>query len=259
MTRPNPYGGMSPNPEGKVGNQKPKGRVNGRRPLDFAPANLVHRTRGVGSFTFTGQPSDGDTVTVTSTVNGGSKTFEFESGGGVAAGNIAVTIGASTSDTADNLWSTMLANGVGIDLGLQPTRHSAGGGDELVGIVAVGPPGIDATLAESATNVTAEPMSAGKDHGSPKIMALSRVPTAAEVTSGVMLFATDMLIRGHLLSIRDSSNALKAFDGSSKSDNFFGIVEVDNDGASTPFTDTDTVSVLVWAENVAYEDTVVFD
>jgi flagellar hook protein FlgE len=52
---------------------------------------------GVGQVTFTAQPADGDTLTV------GGTTYEFDSGGGVGAGNTAVTIGGSLATTLANL------------------------------------------------------------------------------------------------------------------------------------------------------------
>jgi flagellar hook protein FlgE len=52
---------------------------------------------GTGSLSFSGQPADGDTVTI------GGTTYEFDSGGGVTAGNTAVTIGGTLATTLNNL------------------------------------------------------------------------------------------------------------------------------------------------------------
>lgn len=252
---PNPYAGLS----GGSGQTSAKqGQRAGRRPLDMAPAAIVHRIRGVGGFSFTGQPSDGETVTITSN-EGLPATFEFESGGGVAAGNIPVTIGASTSDTADNLFSAMFTIPIGPDFGLQPIRHSDPGGVELVALAAAGREGIGATMSETATGVDAVNVAGDVPHGSPKIAAQTRTPNAQELADGVMLLVFDFVPRGHLLAIRDSSNVLKAFDGASSSDGLFATVVVSNDGASVPFAAGDTVSVLAWAESVSWENTVVFD
>lgn len=59
------------------------------------------KTPGVGTIVFTAQPDDTDTITI----NDGLKqvTFEFDSGGGVTAGNTSVTIGGSVDATAANL------------------------------------------------------------------------------------------------------------------------------------------------------------
>jgi flagellar hook protein FlgE len=54
-----------------------------------------------GRLDFSGQPADGDTVVIDGT------TYEFDSGGGVGAGNTAVTIGGSVSATVGNLVSTV--------------------------------------------------------------------------------------------------------------------------------------------------------
>lgn len=256
-SRKNPYGGLRANPRGRTGQFPAKGFVNGRRPLDMAPAGVVHRTRGVGGFSFTGQPSDGDTVTVTNGL-GESVTFEFESGGGVAAGNVSVTIGGSTVDTADNLNGAMF--GTVTNIGFQPIRLTALGGAEQVYLTTAGEDGCGGSFSESATNVAVDQLHGDVDHGSPQILAMSRVPTAQELVQGWMLFACDFSIRGHNLSIRvTSTNTLKAFDGKSNSSNFFAAVVVDNNGATFPFLATDTVSVLAWGENIAYEDKVVFD
>lgn len=254
--RQNPYKGLTANPRGRTGSPKPKGFVNGRRPLDLAPAGVVHRTRGVGGFSFGGQPSDGDTVTVTNGL-GVSITFEFESGGGVAAGNVSVTIGGSDSATADNLNTAMLGT-VGA-IGFQPIRLTTLAGDEQVYLTTAGADGCGGSFSENATNIELDQLHGDVDHGSPQVLAMTRTPTAREVAQGWMMFACDFQIRGHNLSIRDSSNVLKAFDGASNSNNFFAVVVVDNNGAATPFLITDTVSILAWGENVAYEDKVVFD
>ncbi|HEY4136225.1 MAG TPA: flagellar hook-basal body complex protein, partial [Alphaproteobacteria bacterium] len=55
-----------------------------------------------GQVSFSGQPADGESVVVNGT------TYEFDSGGGVAAGHTAVTIGATTADSV-----TALATAIG--------------------------------------------------------------------------------------------------------------------------------------------------
>ena len=56
------------------------------------------------TISYTGQPDDGDTITLVST-DGTSKTYEFESGGGVTAGNISVTI--VSADDADATYANL--------------------------------------------------------------------------------------------------------------------------------------------------------
>lgn len=58
-------------------------------------------TFGVGTVTFTAQPDDTDTIIISDGVK--SKTFEFDSGGGVTGGNATVTIGASFDATGTAL------------------------------------------------------------------------------------------------------------------------------------------------------------
>lgn len=255
-SRKNPYSGLEANPRGRTGSPGAKGFVNGRRPMDLAPAGVVHRTRGVGGFSFSGQPSDGDTVTVTNGL-GQSVTFEFESGGGVAAGNVSVTIGGSDSDTADNLNAAMF--GTVTLIGFQPIRLTTLPGDEQVYLTTAGPDGCGGSFSEDADNVAVDQLHGDVDHGSPQVLAMTRTPTAQEIVQGWMMFACDFQIRGHNLSVRNASNVLKAFDGKSNSNNFFAVVVVDNNAGSVPFLITDTVSVLAWGENVPYEDKIVFD
>jgi flagellar hook protein FlgE len=52
---------------------------------------------GTGNVSFTGQPADGDTITI------GGTTYEFDSTGGVTGGNTAVTIGGTLATTLANL------------------------------------------------------------------------------------------------------------------------------------------------------------
>jgi large repetitive protein len=55
-----------------------------------------------GTVTFTGQPADGDTLTL-GDPDGNEVVFEFNSGGGVTGNNTAVAIGATSTDTLANL------------------------------------------------------------------------------------------------------------------------------------------------------------
>jgi len=59
-----------------------------------------------GTFTFGGQPTDGETVTI----NDGDKsvTFEFDNDSAFTRGNVGVTIGASANATADNLQAAIM-------------------------------------------------------------------------------------------------------------------------------------------------------
>ena len=59
-----------------------------------------------GTFTFGGQPTDGETVTVNDGEN--SVTFEFDNDSAVTRGNVGVTIGGSANATAANLQAAIM-------------------------------------------------------------------------------------------------------------------------------------------------------
>ena len=69
-----------------------------------------HASRAEYHLTFSGNPADGDTVTITDD-NNTTKTFEFESGGGVTGGNVSVTIGSDGASTALNLNTAIRSEG----------------------------------------------------------------------------------------------------------------------------------------------------
>jgi hypothetical protein len=62
-------------------------------------SQMIESTQMIESITFTfdGQPSNGDTVTISGHV------FEFDSGDGVISGHIPVTIGGTITRTVENL------------------------------------------------------------------------------------------------------------------------------------------------------------
>jgi hypothetical protein len=97
--------------EGTIENKSPVGDLDGveagvdltlrvRESDDRGDADpfFVHAT---GTFTFTGNPSDGHTVTVDDGTI--APVFEFDNTGAVGAGNIRVVIGATSLDSAVNL------------------------------------------------------------------------------------------------------------------------------------------------------------
>ena len=65
-----------------------------------------------GTLALSGQPSDGDRFAVSD--GGSTRTFEFESGGGVSGANIAVTIGGTVLVTLDNLIAAVNASALNI-------------------------------------------------------------------------------------------------------------------------------------------------
>ena len=74
-----------------------------------------------GSVTLSGIPADGDTVIISDGTT--SVVFEFESAGGLAAGSIAVPIGATAADSRDNLLTAISASAVAATI----TASSSGG------------------------------------------------------------------------------------------------------------------------------------
>ena len=68
--------------------------------------------KATGSVTFTDQPSDGDWVQISDGTT--AVTFEFDDGGGVSGGNVAVLIGISIDATLRNLVVAVNANAFGV-------------------------------------------------------------------------------------------------------------------------------------------------
>ena len=102
-----------------------------------------YRVRGpVGTLELLGQPSDGDQFIVNDRINA-AVTFEFESGGGVAGGAVAVTIGADVDDTMDNLVTAV--NAATLALTASPRVSVAE-------IPAAGTPGAYTTLTHSRSS-----------------------------------------------------------------------------------------------------------
>lgn len=66
--------------------------------------------QAVGSVSFSGQPSDGDTVTLVSSDGSVSVTFEFDTASSVVPGNFRVVVGATATDTATNLRAAIALN-----------------------------------------------------------------------------------------------------------------------------------------------------
>ena len=80
-----------------------------------------------GTIELSGQPADGDRVRVRDG-EASSVTFEFNSGGGVGAGNVAVTIGANVGLTMDNLVTAINASALNITAAARTNFDSIGDG-----------------------------------------------------------------------------------------------------------------------------------
>lgn len=105
------------------------------------------------TITFSGQPSDAETVTIPAYSAGGrtflAKVFEFDNNAAVTAGNVTVTIGASAAATCDALAAAINAQ---TECGFTATSDGAT-------LCVLTPKIVDRNalvrLAETATNVTA--------------------------------------------------------------------------------------------------------
>lgn len=67
-------------------------------------------SQAVGSVSFSGQPADGDTVTLVSSDGSFSVVFEFDTGSSITPGNFRVVVGATATDTAANLRAAVALN-----------------------------------------------------------------------------------------------------------------------------------------------------
>lgn len=113
-------------------------------------AGPVSGVSAVATVTMTDVGNDGETVTITDDL-GTTVIFEFESGGGVGAGNTAVTIGGTANDTADNLRTAIGASALNV---------VAGGSSPAVTVTAITAEGSEAlgntlfSLSEDSTEAT---------------------------------------------------------------------------------------------------------
>ena len=133
-------------------------------------------------------PADTNSVTVTGPVSG-AVTYEFDSGGGVTAGNVSVTIGANNKATFDNLVVALNASQADLKA---TTVEGADTANTLVDISV-----IDAPAVEAGTGITIAKVGANvliKDHANEvardrvATYCQARVPAAQEVTLGKMVF-----------------------------------------------------------------------
>lgn len=79
-----------------------------RLDVDLSIGLFDHGRPATGHIRLGGNPSDGQTVTIT--VNGESVVYEFDNDDSVTSGNIEVDIGAAAADTATNLQTAIAAS-----------------------------------------------------------------------------------------------------------------------------------------------------
>jgi len=184
--------------------------------------------------------ADGETITL------GSHVYEFKASGSASAGRIKVDVSSALTPAVatDALIVAINANEtnwVAVELG-----------DNDVVIVATAVGVVAAALAETmagSNNVVSAVSNAtygGSGGGSRKIVWGERVPTAAEVTAGMLLVPVDFAPGAVLVHVRvTSTGAAKAWDGVVTKDTTNNMVKLDNAG-STDWAATDTVQFIIF-------------
>lgn len=194
--------------------------------LGFEPVRDPGRS-ATGHVRLAAQPVDGDTVTVT--VAGVAVTYEFDSGGGVGGGRVAVTIGVDEAATTTNLRTAINAQQGGV---LASAVH---GTDNRTVDLAVLTRGSTFSLAESTAGVrlvvqdNAEELTAADRY----LFPLARTVTAEDVTRGRVRIDTRLTaITTYLFRLRTSAtnNAEVAYNGTLTVTG--GVIELDDDGAT---------------------------
>lgn len=186
----------------------------------------------VANIRMSGVGVDEDTVTINGVV--------YHLSNGTAATGDEVEVDITGGQTAANV-ATALVTAITAQFAAQGIAAELNGTDNV--LLSSPQP---FTMAESLTNGTVDPATAagGRNADEPKAISITeRVPTAAEVTAGVVHVKTKKPISGVVVNARvTATNALKAFDGDvAYSGN---LVTINNDG-STDFAATDTLTILV--------------
>lgn len=171
-------------------------------------------------------PNDADTCTVT--VAGVATVYEFESGGGVGGGNIAVTIGGTAAITATNLKNAILLNQAGL---IGAAVH---GTDTTIVDVRVFAAGATLALAESTAGARIV-VQDNADELTPAILMpylASRAVTDEEVTRGRVRFDTGFAsVRSWQAIVRESAASLFSVSWNGAATVSGGIIELDNSGS----------------------------
>jgi hypothetical protein len=183
--------------------------------------------------------ADGETITL------GSHVYEFKASGSASAGRIKVDVsaGLTPATATDALIVAINANETdwtAIDLGANDVLIAA----TAVGVTAVA---LAETMAGSNNVVSAVSNATygGSGGGNRKIVWGERVPTAAEVTAGMLLIPLDFAPGAVLVHVRvTSTGAAKAWDGVATKDTTNNFVKLDNAG-STDWAATDTVQYII--------------
>lgn len=196
-------------------------------------------TPGSSAFLFLANPADGETITVE---YGTSLVYEFDNGGGVAPGNIAVTIGAGTAATVINLLAAIQFNQANV----HPVLLTAA--VDSLGIVgnsqAYTLSGEPLTLLGSASVAVYNAKAAAGEYKQGVVGATYTID-ANDAAVGSVIFGVGGLVESYQVQVFTTTGKVKAFDG--------GVyvsgpaIQVSNFGAAVPFVlgDVITLSAIV--------------
>ena len=193
-------------------------------------------TPGSAAFTFIGNPADGETVTVE---YGTAVVYEFDNGGGVAPGNIAVTIGAGAAATLINLKAAIALN--------QPNVHTvilAAAVDSL-GIVGYNQSytlsGEPLTLLGSASVAVYNAKSAFGEYKQ-GVLGATYTVTVDDAAAGSVIFGVGGLVESYTVQVFTGAGVVKAFDGFATVSG--PSIEVSNFMAAVPFVAGDVITMM---------------
>jgi phage tail sheath protein FI len=134
----------------------------------------------VGTVDFTGNPLDGDLLAITDSL-GTTVTFEFDLGGGVTPGHVAVVIGTLASDTQDNFLAAVNGSALAIT-----ATNGVGTTDTVLTNDNVGRAGnVLITESDAGANITVAGMAGGVDVGLDGIDALTNADYIGTAVGGV--------------------------------------------------------------------------
>ncbi|HKS17042.1 MAG TPA: hypothetical protein VJU16_07000 [Planctomycetota bacterium] len=184
-----------------------------------------------GAVRLSANPADGNTVTITP-VSGTAKVYEFDSGGGVGAGNVAVTIGGTAALTIAALVAAINANKPTpavvayvdpIDTSTCRIEGEFAGSAGNHGLAVVG-----GNLSTTGANLT------GGENAENQVEARGEyIVTALDVTAQNIMISTGLgSPRMFQLECRSSTGLLKSLTSLCTIDG--SRIKVDTDGATNP-------------------------
>lgn len=198
-------------------------------------AGMFHGAKDHAVVTLSGDGADADTLTVNGVV------FELDTDSSITAGNVAVDVSASVTNT-DVV--TALVTAINGNANCQATARDLTGGVMLIKSDVVGASKL--TVSEVIGNgAITVPAGGGANRASSASQVFSRVPSAEEVTLGTMRFICDDTPLKVDVSVRTTATgAAVAWDGAVTVDWTNNEVTIGNGGA-VDWAATDTVTVVV--------------